>query len=590
MPTNPAERRSFKMHPRLLYDVIRRQAGSLGKAVLEAVMNAVDARATRIEVVLAADRVVILDDGVGFRSREEVEAFFEVFGQPHEESEQKVYGTFRMGRGQLFAHGRNRWRTGAFAMDVDIKELGIDYELQDRLPHEPGCRIEIDLYDEYRMLPSELDRCLTELERYVRYVAIPVVLNGRVVSRDPGSEAWDVETEDYLIRFRGSGPVEVYNLGVWVRDYPPSAFGTGGVAVARHQLKVNFARNDVMADCPVWRRLQRDLDRRAKERVARRGERMSEDERDYVIAQVRAGGEIAGVRSLRILGDARRAYWSLDRLERHVRKHHITRITAAPLYDGRGDKLIQSNAAVVLSTMTLERFRVDSVAELVTLLSARGLWTGALAALTSVGLETAAEGLSGKSVIVPEGRWKPLERLVIEFLSRDAVHATICPEAAQRRVLQVGESDVYAGWTDGSTYIALDRRQLAGLTSIEQWYGLGHLLIHEYCHDDSTEETHVHGTEFFENHHDLTRQRIGRFLEMVMREWPDALKRGGRKLRGRISGMRDHIARLEREHAAYDVVECEFDEVSAQLALFEQAPARPARRPRAGCGALPRAA
>ncbi len=30
---------------------------------------------------------------------------------------------------------------------------------------------------------------------------------------------------------------------------------------------------------------------------------------------------------------------------------------------------------------------------------------------------------------------------------------------------------------DGGTYIALERRQLRGLTSLEQWYRLGHLLL-----------------------------------------------------------------------------------------------------------------
>jgi hypothetical protein len=58
-----------------------------------------------------------------------------------------------------------------------------------------------------------------------------------------------------------------------------------------------------------------------------------------------------------------------------------------------------------------------------------------------------------------------------------------------------------------------------------------------------------------------------------MREWPDALRRAARKLRGMISSMRDHLARLEREGAAYARVKTEFDDVSAQLALFDLPPA-----------------
>ena len=36
----------FVMHPKLLYDVILRQAGSLSKAVLEGIQNSIDAGAT----------------------------------------------------------------------------------------------------------------------------------------------------------------------------------------------------------------------------------------------------------------------------------------------------------------------------------------------------------------------------------------------------------------------------------------------------------------------------------------------------------------------------------------------------------------
>lgn len=572
------ERRLFKMHPRLLLDVIQRQAGSLGKAVLEAVMNAVDAKASRVDISVTTAGVVITDDGKGFRNAEEIEKFFETFGQPHEEAEEKVYAAFRMGRGQLFAYGRNQWRTGPYAMDVDVKLMGAAYDLQEGLPHAPGCKIGIDLYDNLRMLPSQLDRCLADVEKYVKYVTIPVVLNGRQVSRDPTSERWDVETEDYFIRFRTTGPVDVYNLGVWVRDYDSSRFATGGTVVAKQKLVVNFARNDVMDECPIWRRLQRDLDQRARDRVARRSERMTEEQREYVIAQVRAGTHVDNLRSLRIFGDVRRVHWSIDMLDRHVRKHHITQLAAAQLYDGRGDKLMQLNSAVVLSSVTLERFRVGSVLELVTLLQARGLWDGGLASVTPVALEIAAAELSAVNHIVPEAQWKPWERLVIEFLSRGAIMSTLCPDHRASRVLKIGESDIYAGWTDGSTYIALERQQLRGLTTLAQWYRLGHILIHEYCHDDSTENTHVHGAEFFENHHNFTRERIGPFLESVMRDWPDAIRRDGRTLRGRIARMRDEIARIEREAENRVAVEEEHERVSAQLALFD-APRVAAHRP-----------
>ncbi len=58
-----SETRSFKMHHQLLRSVIQRQAGTLSKAILEGVMNAVDAEASKIDIVLKRNEVRISDDG-----------------------------------------------------------------------------------------------------------------------------------------------------------------------------------------------------------------------------------------------------------------------------------------------------------------------------------------------------------------------------------------------------------------------------------------------------------------------------------------------------------------------------------------------
>ena len=44
--------RKFRMHPDLLFSVIKAQAGTLAKALMELVMNSVDAGASRIEIMM----------------------------------------------------------------------------------------------------------------------------------------------------------------------------------------------------------------------------------------------------------------------------------------------------------------------------------------------------------------------------------------------------------------------------------------------------------------------------------------------------------------------------------------------------------
>jgi hypothetical protein len=261
-----SELRRFKIAPKMLFDVICRQAGSLSKAILEAVMNSVDAKATRCDITVTRDKVTITDDGQGFRSRKEVEDWFEVFGQPHEASEGKTFGTFRIGRGQGFAYGVNRWRTGRFAMTVDFKRDGDGYELRDGLKAVPGCTIEIELYEPLSLL--QIDEVERSLDLWVRYAQIPVTVNGQTVSKSPATDgSWPDSTDDAYIRLDANkAGLSVYNLGVHVCELSNYVMGTGGVVVSKQQLQVNFARNDVQSSCPVWRRIRAVIDQKAGQR------------------------------------------------------------------------------------------------------------------------------------------------------------------------------------------------------------------------------------------------------------------------------------------------------------------------------------
>src|ERR1041385_2565716 len=81
------ESRNFRMHEKLLLDVIRKQAGTIQKACLEAVMNSIEAGAGEVIVEINTSTILITDNGRGFQSRQEIEQFFETFGQPHTELE-----------------------------------------------------------------------------------------------------------------------------------------------------------------------------------------------------------------------------------------------------------------------------------------------------------------------------------------------------------------------------------------------------------------------------------------------------------------------------------------------------------------------
>ena len=181
MSTIHNEIRKFKMHPDLLFSVIKSQAGTVEKAILEGVMNTVDAGATQCQIFIDSDGFKIVDDGKVFSSKSEIDLFFETFGTPHKDGD-ATYGRFRMGRGQLFAFASTIWKSNTFEMHVDIKEQGLDYLFKENMSYINGCVIEGKWYSKLSLQDCFLVK--KEIEHLTKYMQIPVYLNDKKINID----------------------------------------------------------------------------------------------------------------------------------------------------------------------------------------------------------------------------------------------------------------------------------------------------------------------------------------------------------------------------------------------------------------------
>lgn len=88
----------FELDPQIIHHIIHNQAGSIGKAIIELIMNSVDAEAKTVRITMSREGFVCEDDGKGFVTREDVINYFGRFGTPHHEGD-ATYGRFRLGRG-----------------------------------------------------------------------------------------------------------------------------------------------------------------------------------------------------------------------------------------------------------------------------------------------------------------------------------------------------------------------------------------------------------------------------------------------------------------------------------------------------------
>lgn len=544
--TPAAEKRNFKMHPQLLFDVIRRQAGTLGKAVLEGVMNAVDAGATRCDIKLEKRSLTITDDGKGFRDRSEIENFFEVFGQPHTAAENKTYGTFRMGRGQLFAFGHNIWRSGNFMMDVDIWHKGLDYDLSQLKENKPGCGIAVSLYNE--LIPSAVADVEREVAKFVKWVNIRVYCNGLLISKDPATVKWTEQDDCCQMKFKETGGLAVYNLGVLVKEFPESEFGVSGDALSKTTMQVNFARNDVMDTCPVWKQMRKYINKAAGKVIAK-SPSMTDGQREKLARQICQGESIDGVENLRLFTDVSGRQWAMKSL-RYTRLPFYTEAKAG---DRLGDKLQQQKLAFVFSNVTLSRFNVPNAKELMALITRTDpdpypqdhyTWKYKTFAALCQGLNTTYSLLGDDELTVNEGVARAVSEHLVYALQPFMANNTM---VARRKIL-IGESDHANGWTDGQTYIAIARAFLKkqDIGTLPGVLRLANLLVHELCHDDLDTDTHVHSPEFYQAYHDTTMSDcFATTVASTLTYLPKFLETQSRRLTKRQLHDADKLARAE---------------------------------------------
>ena len=361
--TESREKQVFGVDPSIIRRLIERQAGSVEKAILEAVMNSIDAKATRIDIDFKGlKKFVVADNGPGFPSREAIMKRFGVFGFDHDEAEEKAvgrtFGKFGLGRGQLMAFARTQWDTNEFEIRVDTREKGLGFALREHdAPIYSGCRIAASLYE--ALSPGQKNVAVDELKRQTRYAPIEVYVDGVRLNKDADRKDWTKSTEAFrFFENEGAGGINVYNLGIFVATYPHWRHGVSGDLVSRpgHGFELNIARNDVLkGQCKLWKQAIRLLTQASETRHAT--QRLCDADRQAVIHKVLAGNDDAASRR-----DAK-----LFKLAsgRHVpitsvRNHAGGEFTIAPASQSQiGETIHRERGAAVLSPEMLAWFGVD---------------------------------------------------------------------------------------------------------------------------------------------------------------------------------------------------------------------------------------
>ena len=464
------------------------------------------------EAVHTLNLCPIRKNSKGFQSEKEIIEWFEQFGTPHKESEGKTWARFRMGRGQLFAFGKNTWRTGEFRMVVDIQKWGLEYELETGLDHFPGCRIEVELYQpmfgDYPAPYKSQSQFKSVIRKQVLFMEGSVLVDGDQINTPASLLEWDQETDEWYFSFGHGSNFAWYNIGAFVNEWSVRRAGVTGVAVSKVAVDVNFARNDIKDSCPVYQHGKLIVSANKIKKVRKAQRRLNENEKVSTIIDLRDGEcDYNEVKTLGLFMTCDDKTMSLDAI-RKIRSPW----TFAPKDSRIADKLQQAGKSICLSDEILndlefvgepERFFNWLLME-----ADKNYYNGKpLLEIWSPmarfyrpfnGDKGLSSGYSDTYAIIPTERQTKAEKRFLKVM-QDI-------REWDGRILCLGVSDTAAGWTDGHSYIAFDRNYLKRHFPSSSWgaAAMATLAMHEMAHDDDDTGSHIHGTEFYQAYHDLT--------------------------------------------------------------------------------------
>lgn len=567
----------FELDPEIIQHIIHSQAGSIGKAIIELVMNSVDAEATALRLTMTKEGFNCADDGRGFASRNDVLRYFGRFGTPHQEGD-ATYGRFRLGRGQIMAHAKTQWTSNAWLMTVDTRTMGYNYDLEDLGESLPGCTIAGTWYEPLNDL--ELMSAVQEVRDLVRYTRISVELNGRVITRDPAAEKWDFEDENAYYRVKEEGSVALYNQGVLVRHDPSHLWGAGGLIVTKKAIALNVSRSEILRKtCPVWKAIAKVFGPLADEVSGKVGEHRKTEARREKAARSLLSGDphlsdifwkeevitlLPGKRHVTLFAFVNKAHYS-----------HKDTFTAASSRDvPKGEAIAQQGFIQVVHPQTLERFGCHSIEDFVEVLDrvivnvtadsqkrGRGISGHPLLVPQLVAFSTLKKAFVERTLIVDEKKaldketrraWVALRWCLQHYAGacmgvdrwRDG---TVRYGKDSMHVL-LGESNTSEAWTDGQTYLAINSTIVKSLKSEPMKtaaYIFG-LVEHEVAHQGDSLDC-GHDEAFYQRFHDITLRMAPerqRFMHKWLMKYTMSMEKEGQKASGNAWGERRLVERI----------------------------------------------
>lgn len=545
---------NFRLDPAFLLDTIKNQSSGVAKAIVELIMNSVDAGSSKIDIELFTQRngcndkvsgFSITDDGKGF-TKKDIMTFFRDFGSPHDND--AYYGAFRIGRGQVFAVAKTQWLSNSYEMLVDLenalkaKELNkLGFFLKKSDKKIKGCKISGEFYadlNDYEA--SDLRLLIRALKDLCLYCPIPIFVNGVKINRDIQSEplrSGEILLEDdhafYLLN-PNTMETKLFNRGILVAKSSIDGLLLRGDVISKNPMRLTHARTEVLHPCKVFEEISEATPVINIQAFSMLDDTFKINDSfliDFFLS-IRARkltdipssllNSVLNAKFIKTLSNTNLSILQLAEYERltfcYVNDDEILRLEKAEKIDNV--KVVNESGLLRDIFRTIESYDF-------------GCRTKVKMHLNGLKFLAMARWLVAKWCI-NKGKAVPVNKMKFLYIDSDSdkyasTYKTVDSEKKldrnQKKLLKLAtlandilESTKYfkvkrsialgstdnpntLAWTDGVASIHFNILKV-DLVLPDKHMQLFNILIHEYCHDEQSTNTHYHGEEFYESFHD----------------------------------------------------------------------------------------
>lgn len=543
----------FNIHPEFIISTIKDQAQGIAKAVVELVMNSIDAGASGVWFEILENDPVhqrfkfsITDNGKGMTEKD-ISTYFANFGVPHEDGD-AVYGKFRIGRGQCFSISKTEWHSLDNLLQVDLIDAlegrdleGINFKFTKADNYFKGCKVVIDVYSQYY---GETGTLFDELGQYLRYAPVDIYLDDYIwiqrlsdqLKALPDEMAY-VETKDaYFLYSKNSdftiyNDIDFYNIGIHIphQDYSASVFK--GVIISKKPFVVTTSRNEVITNrCPLWSKITKQLLKVEKEYIDFtliqnlhvQTSRIGENVAELMLVNHLIGKHsypdllLNSIDELQLFTDYKGYYYSINDLKQSNFKaliiydrfsHDIT--VMERIEKNLNALVLKSEGLIAQLTYEYRNFQNSKgrevmpfdAAEFYTLkklsryLNKKGMSTKAIL-YSDVAKNYTEEYTTLAKHSVPKSYLEKLH-VINEYVSE----IMLKEHGIAKRELHIGRAKYARAWTDGKNTITFNESTIKSMFKNEEYLMIINIIVHEYCH--LTAHDVSHDIEFYTNFHDL---------------------------------------------------------------------------------------